>query len=137
MIKSAGEHPGGGVMDRDINGIAEPFRPGSKKIGNMAKLQLKKLEEGEKAINLAKEQIEQGEASINAGLSELNKNKADLENQLNSLNQKEQELKASESALLAKGDKISEEEKIKLGAIQESLKELSKSKTELGAGLKA
>ena len=45
MIKSAGEHPGGGVMDRDINGIAEPFRPGSKKIGNMAKLQLKKLEE--------------------------------------------------------------------------------------------
>ena len=32
-------------MDRDINGIAEPFRPGSKKIGNMAKLQLKKLEE--------------------------------------------------------------------------------------------
>lgn len=123
--------------EEELNKAKREIEVGKEKLDAEEKSQLKKLEEGEKAINLAKEQIEQGEASINAGLSELNKNKADLENQLNSLNQKEQELKASESALLAKGDKISEEEKIKLGAIQESLKELSKSKTELGAGLKA
>ena len=110
--------------EEELEKAKKEIEAGKNRLNAEERTQRQKLEEGERAINLAKEQIVQGEAGINAGLLELNEKKAEIENLLRELNKKEEELKASESVLLAQGDELSQEDRIRLGAIQESLKGL-------------
>ena len=123
--------------EEELEKAKKEIEAGKNRLNAEERTQRQKLEEGERAINLAKEQIVQGEAGINAGLLELNEKKAEIENLLRELNKKEEELKASESVLLAQGDELSQEDRIRLGAIQESLKGLSQNKLEAEMGLKA
>lgn len=123
--------------EKELDKAKKEIDAGKDRLSLEEKNQIQKLEEGERALSLAKEQIAQGEASINAGIIEINKNRDEIQKLIKELNQKEEDLKATEAALLAQGDQLSEEDKIRLGAIQESLKELSKNKFEAENGLLA
>lgn len=108
---------------------------GKSKLESEEKKKGEELAEGEKAIALAKEQISRGEDGINAGLVELNKNKDNIQDALNEINKKEDELTLQEKGLLSLGEDLSQEDKIKLGAIQQSLAVIGEKKIETQAGL--
>ncbi|NLV88254.1 MAG: MMPL family transporter [Tissierellia bacterium] len=122
--------------EAELKKAKNEIEDGKERLNTEERTQRERLEEGEKALNLAKDQIAQGEAGINAGILELNKNIGEVQDLLNELNEKEEELKASENLLLEQGDQLSQEDRIKLLAIQESLKQLSQSKIEAEMGLK-
>ena len=122
--------------EAELKKAKNEIEDGKERLNTEERTQRERLEEGEKALNLAKDQIAQGEAGINAGILELNKNIGEVQDLLNELNEKEEELKASENFLLEQGDQLSQEDRIKLLAIQESLKQLSQSKIEAEMGLK-
>lgn len=113
----------------------QEIEDGKQKLASEQKIQMSKLDEGEKALASAKEQIAEGEEQINAGLAELNNNKEKLKNALNEINKSEKELLAGEQALLFLGDNISSEDKVKLSTIQQNIEMISQKKVETNAGL--
>lgn len=119
----------------ELEKAKKEIEDGKRKLTSEEKIQMDKIIEGEKAIAFGKEQISQGENTIDSGLVELYKNKKEIENALNEINKKEEELLSQEKTLLDMGEGLPQEDKIKLGAIQESLKLLLEKKGESQAGL--
>lgn len=108
---------------------------GKEKLESEKRSQEAKLIEGEKVINMGKEQIALGELKINEGKAELYKNKDALETGIAELNKKEEELKIVEASLMEKGEELTQEEKIKLETVKVGLAEISKNKIETNSGL--
>ncbi|NMB07764.1 MAG: MMPL family transporter [Tissierellia bacterium] len=121
--------------EEQLKNAKKEIEDNKSKLASEEKKHISKLSEGEKAINTAKEQISLGESKISTGKAELVKNKGELEKALKEIEQKEQELKASEEALLALGDNITEEDKINLESIRNSLKLVSQKKGETSNAL--
>lgn len=107
---------------------------GKSKLASEEKKQTEKLSEVEKAVAAGKEEIHLAESKISAGKLELVKTRNELETALSEINQKEQELKAAEGKLLALGESISEEDKVKLESIRQSLDLISQKKVKTSNG---
>lgn len=123
--------------EEGLESAKKEIEDGRRKLESEEKSQKGKLLEGEKAISLGKEQISQGLSAIEAGLSELYKNKKDIEIGLKEIDEKEEELLSLEKALLSVGDNFSQEDRIKLATIQESLKGVIEKKSQTQVGLMA
>lgn len=123
--------------EEGLESAKKEIEDGRRKLESEEKSQKGKLLEGEKAISLGKEQISQGLSAIEAGLSELYKNKKDIEIGLKEIDEKEEELLSLEKALLSVGDNLSQEDRIKLATIQESLKGVIEKKSQTQVGLMA
>ncbi len=108
---------------------------GKAKLESEEKAQMSKLAEGEKGISMAKDQITMAESAIIAGKAELNKNKTDLEIGIKEINKQEEELKSLQTLLLAKGEELTDEEKINLEVLNKGLSEISAKKEEMSSGL--
>lgn len=108
---------------------------GKAKLESEEKAQMSKLAEGEKGISMAKDQITMAESAIIAGKAELNKNKTDLEIGIKEINKQEEELKSLQTLLLAKGEELTDEEKINLEVLNIGLSEISAKKEEMSSGL--
>ena len=108
---------------------------GKEKLNSEEKKYNAEMSQGEKAIKFGKEQISLGESKISEGKAQLVKNKNELEKALREIQKNEKELKANEETLLSLGEKISEEDKLKLEGIRQNLALISQKKVETNKGL--
>ena len=108
---------------------------GKGKLNSEEKKYNAEMSQGEKAIKFGKEQISLGESKISEGKAQLVKNKNELEKALREIQKNEKELKANEETLLSLGEKISEEDKLKLEGIRQNLALISQKKVETNKGL--
>ncbi|QQY79212.1 HAE1 family hydrophobic/amphiphilic exporter-1 [Keratinibaculum paraultunense] len=108
---------------------------GKRKLESEESKHMGQLTQGEEQIKSAKQKIASAESKISSGKRELIKTRDELNKGLKEIEEKEKALKAQEEALLSLGDKMREEDKIKLEEIRKNLDIISQKKIETTKGL--
>lgn len=108
---------------------------GKARLDSEYKDQSAKLAEGEKGINLAKEQISSAESAIKAGEGELLKTKEELETAMSTIIEKEEELLVSKAQLESLGENLTKEQEVYLQSINEGLEIIEENKAQTQIGL--
>lgn len=121
--------------EEELTKAKKEIEDGKTQLASEEERQLERLSEGEKAIALGKEQLALAESQISQAKTELTSRWEELNNSLREINEQEEKLKEGERALLALGDKIGQEDKLKLDEIRKNLGLISQSKKEIEAGL--
>ncbi|MFA7412277.1 MAG: efflux RND transporter permease subunit [Tissierellaceae bacterium] len=121
--------------EEELSKARREISEGKGKLASEEKKQMDKLLEGERAIISAKEQMSEGEAQLDEAISELAKNKeAILEGRIE-IDGKIDEMRMAEKYLLGLGDRLSQENKVQLQALEEALETLEEKKLEADQGL--
>ncbi len=113
----------------------DEIRSNKSKLDQEEKSQLKKIGEGENAIKLGKEEIDKGLKQISQGESQLIQAKDEAISGLDELIEKESMLKLAKDSLLNLDRELTQEERIKLASLEESLKVLEGKKEEITIAL--